>query len=510
MKLRVLTLAAVFAAVPLVLAQTPAAPKAAAPKSAAPKAAAKPAVPALSADEKKLAAAISADSMRGDVSFLASDALEGRDTPSKGLDIAAEYLAAQFRALGLKPAGTDGYFQVADYALITPPPSGFMLTFESASEKYEVKPERAVASAWKAAEGASLEVLVVDAAGDLPARQAVEGKVVLLKSAGRMSGAAATRRESLRGLGAAAVVYFSPFLSRRPQLREAGVAAESAAPAIAIQDTDLQQKLDAAGKLKASFKVPAPVVEKVKLKNVVAVLEGSDPALKGKSILLSGHYDHVGVSARGDGDRINNGANDDASGTSVVLEIARAFQRTGLKPKRTVIFALWFGEEKGLFGSTYYAAHPPIPLKDTVAMLNFEHMGRTDDNEGSTKGRMSLTGFDYTEIGQIMANAGLALGIDVWKHEKNSDPFFARSDNQAFADAGVPAHAVLGCYIFPDYHRPGDHWDKLDYDNMAQLTRVSAVSAWRMANAAKTPAWNASNPKTAEYVKASRTLYGAN
>jgi Zn-dependent M28 family amino/carboxypeptidase len=249
-------------------------------------------------------------------------------------------------------------------------------------------------------------------------------------------------------------------------------------------------------------------MEPAKLKNVVAVLEGSDPVLKNQYIILSGHYDHTGVNPRAEGDRIMNGANDDASGTSVVLEIARAFVKTGLKPKRSVIFAHWFGEEKGLFGSTYYASNPDFPLKDTVAMMNFEHMGRTDDTEGSTKGRMSLTGIDYTEIGQFMAEAGKVVGIEVYKHEKNSDPFFSRSDNQPFADAGVPANAVLGCYIFPDYHRPGDEWQKIDYDNMAQMTRVVAVGTWRMANRAKPPAWNTANPKTSQYVKASQELYG--
>jgi len=469
----------------------------------------KTAVPQPSSDEKHMIAAISAESMRGDVSFLASDLLEGRDTPSRGLDIAADYLASQFRALGLKPAGTDGYFQMADFGLVQPVTTGFVLTLESESQKFEVKADRVMVTALKAAEGASIDVVVIDLAGELPTRPEVEGMVVLLKSAGRTSMASISKREQIRAMRAAAVISFAPFLSRRPQLREASAAAASLAPAIAIQDAELQTKLDAAGPLKATFHLPAPVVEKLKLKNVVALIEGSDPALKNTYIVLSGHYDHTGVSPRGDGDRINNGANDDASGTSVVLEIARAFQRTGLKPKRSLVFALWFGEEKGLFGSTYYAEHPPFPLKSTVAMVNFEHMGRTDDNEGSTKGRMTMTGFDYTDIGRTLAEAGKTVGIDVHKHEKNSDPFFSRSDNQAFADAGVPAHAVLGSYIFPDYHRPGDEWQKLDYDNMAQLTRVSAIAAWRMANNAKPPAWNQTNLKAAQYVKAAGALYGA-
>ncbi|MBA3976524.1 MAG: aminopeptidase [Candidatus Solibacter sp.] len=469
----------------------------------------KAAQPQPSPGEASLMGAVSADSMRGDVSFLASDLLEGRDTPSRGLEIAAEYLASQFRAMGMKPAGTDGYFQIAEYAVVQPVTEGFTLTLESAAAKYGVKAEKVMVTAMKAAQGAALEVVQIDLAGELPARAAVEGKAALLKSPGRMTREAMRKREQVRAMGPAVVISFTPYLSGRPQLRQAGAVEAAAAPSIAIQDSELQKQLDGAGALKASFQIPAPVMEPAKLKNVVAVLEGTGPVLKNQYIILSGHYDHTGVNPRGEGDRIMNGANDDASGTSVVLEIARAFVKTGVKPKRSIVFALWFGEEKGLFGSTYYAENPVFPLKDTVAMVNFEHMGRTDGDEGSTLGRMSLTGIDYTEIGQFMADAGRVVGIDVYKHEKNSDLFFSRSDNQPFADAGVPAHAVLGCYIFPDYHRPGDEWHKLDYDNMARLTRVAAVAALRMANRAKPPAWNAANPRTAQYVKASQELYGS-
>lgn len=463
----------------------------------------KMAAPVAAPDEKRLIGAVSADSMRGDVSFLASDLLEGRDTPSRGLEIAAEYLASQFRAMGLKSASGSGYFQVADYVLVSPSMAGLALTLESASDKFEVKTDRLMVTADHAGEGVDLEVVAVDLSQPLPARAAIEGKAVLLKSAGRISPA---RRDEIRSMGAAVIISFTPFLSRRPQLRQADEAARMLTPSIAIQDLELQRRLDTAGPLKLTYKIPAPAVEKLKLKNVLAVLEGSDPALKSSYLILSGHYDHTGVLPRGDGDRINNGANDDASGASVVLEIARAFQRAGLKPKRSIVFAFWFGEEKGLFGSRYYAAHPLFPLKDTVAMINFEHMGRTDDNEGSTKGRMSMTGFDYTDIGATLAQAGKVVGIGVYKHEKNSDPFFAASDNQPFADAGIPAHAALGCFIFPDYHRPGDEWHKLDYDNMAQLTRVAALTAWRISNSPKAPAWNQSNPKTERYVKAAQAL----
>ena len=167
-----------------------------------------------------------------------------------------------------------------------------------------------------------------------------------------------------------------------------------------------------------------------------------------------------------------------------------------------------FGEERGLLGSRYYGRHPIFPLARTVADVNLEQVGRTDSSEGSQVNRASLTGFDFTDLGQTFKKAGELTGIEVYKHEQNSDAFFGRSDNQALADAGVPAHTLCVAFEYPDYHQPGDHWDKVDYVNLARTARMVALALCLVARSETAPKWNEANPKTARYVEAWRKLQG--
>ena len=315
---------------------------------------------------------ISAASMRGNLSFLASDALEGRGTPSRGLDIAAEFIASQFRGAGLEPLGDDGYFQTADWNLVD------------------------------------------------------------------------------------------------PKRKKDGSAAQ-------------------------------PAQAPVKVRNVVGILRGSDPQLKDSYILVTAHYDHVGLKP-GQGDGIFNGANDDGSGTVSVIELAKAFAANQIRPKRSIVFMTVFGEEHGLVGSRYYGANPLVPIEKTIAGINLEQVGRTDDNEGPQVRAFGVTGFDFSDVGGILKAAGDDTGIRVWKHPVNSDKYFAHSDNQALADQGIPSHTVSVAYAFPDYHGAGDHWDKIDYENMALVDRTVALAIWKIANAADTPKWNAQNPKASKYL----------
>ena len=147
-----------------------------------------------------------------------------------------------------------------------------------------------------------------------------------------------------------------------------------------------------------------------------------------------------------------------------------------------------------------------FPLKDTVADINLEQVGRTDSTEGSQVNRASLTGFDYSDLGPIFKRAGESVGIEVYKHEQNSDAFFGRSDNQALADAGIPAHTLCVAFNYPDYHRAGDHWEKIDFPNFARTTRMVALAIIAIANNDEAPKWNTGNPKTAPYVAASKKL----
>jgi Zn-dependent M28 family amino/carboxypeptidase len=240
-----------------------------------------------------------------------------------------------------------------------------------------------------------------------------------------------------------------------------------------------------------------------KVKNVIGVLRGSDPTLKDSFVLVTAHYDHLGVRPQQtEGDNIYNGANDDGSGTVGVIELAEALSKMKNRPKRSVVFMTFYGEERGLVGSRYYGAHPLFPIEKTVAHVNLEQIGRTDDTEGARISGASMTGFDFSEVGAIFAAAGKAVGVEVTKHPINSDAFFSRSDNQALANLGIPAHTLCTAYTYPDYHRATDHWDKVDYPNMAKVLKMIALGTLMIADTPQEPRWSSDNPKVERYRKA--------
>lgn len=461
---------------------------------------------------------LTADALKADVSFLASDALEGRGTPSPGLDIAAEYIAAQFRRGGLEPAGDDGYFQTAHYEQVTPNFEGLELSVTAdgqkvAAEKSALVLQDAVAADVK--DASVLKVSMSDASAlDALTEEQVRGKVLVLElpdaAAGR--GAAMTLR---RAPAAATKLHASLVVilrqaggggaaggGRGGRLREAAGAASPSVPVLVVSDPAVRNALVNAKEATVSAHIAAPAVQQVKLRNVVAILRGTDPALKDTYVMLTGHYDHLGVRGSGPGDHIFNGANDDASGTSSVIEIANALAALP-RPKRSIVFMTVFGEELGDLGSGYYARHPIFPLVRTVADVNLEQLGRTDEsNVGTHANQFNLTGFDFTNIAAVFRKAGEQTGVQVVKDEKNSDPFFTRSDNAAFANAGVPSTTLSVAYVYSDYHGAGDEWPKLDYENMAKVDRTIALAALDIANSVETPKWDTNNPKTAAFVKA--------
>jgi Zn-dependent M28 family amino/carboxypeptidase len=220
-------------------------------------------------------------------------------------------------------------------------------------------------------------------------------------------------------------------------------------------------------------------------------------------VLVTAHYEHLGKGPHnGSGDRIYNGANDDGSGTASVIEIASAL--AGLKPgpKRSILFATFYGEEHGLVGSRHYVAHPVEPLAATVALVNLEQVGRTDDSDGPRVSAANVTGFDYSDVGETLRRAGEAVGVAVSKHPTKSDAYFGASDNASFARAGVPAHTVSVAYLFPDYHGADDEWERIDYANMAKVDRMAALGVVSIADSPRPPRWDESNPKAAPYRKA--------
>ncbi len=484
--------------------------------------------------------AITASSLQGHLSFLASDLLEGRDSPSRGLDIAAEYIAAQFRRAGLKPAGTDGYFQIARWKVVEADAARFRLEFKLAGMVHPVALDQVRVSATGPLEIAGAPLVRLGALDEAalkaidraqaegrgfvfelkPTGQAEPGAqrqlmesvskaVALLGEAKAAALVILDRREPGPGMGLPRGRLIDP---ESPAPRPAGTPPRRM-PVLTVQDPAVINTLANAASLEnatLTLALGAPVERPATLRNVAGLLPGSDPVLKNEYVIVSAHYDHIGVtSAASLNDHVFNGANDDASGTTMVVELAAALSRLETKPKRSILFLTFFGEEKGLLGSRYYGRHPLVPLKDTAAMLNLEQVGRTDDSEGPSLKRASMTGFDFSEVGTVLQRAGSAVGVEVVKHPKNSDLFFGRSDNQSLADSGVPAHTLCTAFMFPDYHQEGDHWEQIDYVNMAHVGQAVGLGVMELADSPTRPLWNEANVKTERYVKAWKALHQA-
>ena len=482
----------------------------------------------ISADTKAALDHISAASLRGHLSFIASDALEGRNTPSAGLDIAAEYIAAQFRRAGLEPAGDDGYFQTANFAVAETPMDNFELTLRAGAETINVAASQVSFSIEKAlsVSGALFKVDYKDAAALSALKpDQLDGRVVITEipdfrreSRSRWTEMYRAQTEfnaRMNGLKAALIVSVDRVNTTGngggagrlidPENRRTYVPPASV-PVITVHDRRAVKAYDAMkpglSDAELSTRVPQQVERPIKLRNVIGLLRGSDPALANTYVLLTAHYDHLGKGVSNGGDNIYNGANDDGSGTVSVVEIASALSTLKQRPKRSIVFMTFFGEEKGLLGSRFYGRHPVFPIDRTVADVNLEQVGRTDSIEGPQLSNATMTGFDYSDVGTIFKAAGELTGVTVYKHEQNSDAYFSRSDNQAFADQGVPAHTLCVAYMYPDYHGLGDHWEKIDYANMEKVDRMVALALMMIADNSQEPRWNASNPKTARYLKA--------
>jgi len=458
----------------------------------------------------QMAAQADANALKADVSFLASDTLEGRATPSRGLDIAAEYIAAQFRRAGLEPAGDDGYFQTATYLQTKLDTEGLELTLTIGGRKFVVDKSAVIVlrpgplrveneDAFFAPASDQTEPVVVTPDGAQFPSARYDGKIVIADLRSPFAGRRSTAKLKL------SILYNAPSGAFQPpglDLREASAPISAAGPALLITDSAvnsaLQETKDAT--VSVSARIPGPSEAPVKLRNVIGVLRGSDTALKNEYLAISAHYDGIGVGVN-QGDNVFNGANDDASGTAGIIAVANAISARPSRPKRSVIFIAFFGEERGMLGSRYYVHHPVFPMPDTIADINLEQIGRTDSKEGPRLLQFNLTGYEYTTLSGSFEEAGKETGVQVVNDTANRS-FFAASDNIAFAEAGVPSTSVSVTYLFPDAHAPGDEWPKLDYENMARVTSAVTAAVVRLTNGDEKPQWNAENPWTARYIKA--------
>jgi hypothetical protein len=216
--------------------------------------------------------------------------------------------------------------------------------------------------------------------------------------------------------------------------------------------------------------------------NVVGILRGSDPKASQEAVLLTAHLDHLGIGPQKNGDSIYNGADDDASGTTAVLELARALAAAP-RPPRTLIFALFGSEELGGFGNQYFLAHPPVPLDHIVVNLEFEMIGRRDP--ALPEDGLWLTGFERSDLGPELARHGANLVAD--PHPK--EDFFRRSDNYGLARKGIIAHTVSSFGLHADYHQPSDDLKRINFDHLTAAVQSMVAPIEWLAHTTWKPQW---------------------
>jgi hypothetical protein len=217
-------------------------------------------------------------------------------------------------------------------------------------------------------------------------------------------------------------------------------------------------------------------------RNVIGVLHGSDAKLKDEVVLLTAHLDHIGIQGAVNGDNIYNGADDDASGCVAVLQLARALAQKQA-PRRTILFVFFGSEETGGQGNQYFLQHPPVPLKNIIANLEFEMIGRPDS--AVKPDELWLTGYDRSNLGPELAKHGAKLVAD--PHPRQN--FFQRSDNYALARQGVVAQTVSSFGLHPDYHRPSDDVAHIDFAHMEQAIHSMVGPVEWLANSDFKPEW---------------------
>jgi Peptidase family M28 len=461
---------------------------------------------------------ISANSLRGHLSFIASDLLEGRGTPSRGLNLAAEYIAAQFRRAGLEPVGDDGYYQTADMLEIGPKGNGFEMTVEDGRRRISIAHQQITPRFHNTLEISGASIYKVDPADEAAMEnlkpEDVAGKIVVTAAPDFSGSADASKFREFRTLlgtlkRAQPKLTLMLTLDGLEELSTRLVSPESEHPSdsmIVVRSPEAlkwyESQRNGATGATLTLHLSEPGEDAVKLRNVIGLLRGSDPALANTYMLVTAHYDHLGMKPDGPGDRIYNGANDDGSGTVSVIEIANALATLQPRPRRSIVFMTFFGEEEGTLGSLYYSRHPVFPIGKTVADVNLEQVGRTDATDGPKIAQATFTGYDYSDLPRVFRLAGARTGVRVLSDRPYGDSFFVRSDNAPLASQGVPAHTLAVAFDFPDYHKVTDDWRKIDYDNMAKVDRMVALGIMMVADNPQPPKWNEVDRKTEPYVKA--------
>ena len=225
-------------------------------------------------------------------------------------------------------------------------------------------------------------------------------------------------------------------------------------------------------------KLKQEVHQKLSMRNVLGMIPGKNMK---EYVIVGAHFDHLGIDPALDGDQIYNGADDNASGVSAVLQIARAFLASGQQPERNVIFAFWDGEEKGLLGSKYFVQTCPF-VSQIKGYLNFDMIGRNNKPE-QPKHVVYFYTAAHPSFGDWLKKDIKKYGLQLEPDYRAWDNPVGGSDNGTFAKAGIP---IIWYHTdgHPDYHQPSDHADRLNWDKIVEITKASFLNMWKMANEA--------------------------
>ncbi len=506
-------------------------------------------------DVSSAAASIHLEDVKGKMLFLSDGEMLGRLVGSHEDHISANYIASEFMQMGLKPLGADNsYFQDFDLmrawpdseknAVLEATISGRQKSF-SLGHDFEAWPVQSVNS-----ESAKGPIEFLGYGINAPEYGyndfkgiSLAGKIAMVLSRepqadqadSKFRGAWDTyhsydsyKIEQVRAGGASALLIVTPTFkiqeSRVPSALPNYMQPEPRYglgdplwdfPVILISSETADVLLSASGqtvnKLRDSidhsltphsFEVPSVSVTAAKAfksetvlegRNVIGVLEGSDPVLKNQYVIVSGHYDHAGTHTT----RVYAGADDNASGVVGTLEIAQAFARSGLKPKRSIVFVCFDAEEEGLYGSAYYILHPRVPLADTVANLNMDMIGR--DEESLTwhntaelnRNMVNIVGTLYNpKIREIIEdnNRQLGLKLDFKTDTRDPEQWFARSDHFWFATRSIP-QVLFNTGGQSDYHTENDTWARINYPKMTKIIQLIFLSTAQIADDQQKPAF---------------------
>ena len=504
---------------------------------------------------------ITVDYLKSHLRVIAADSMEGRDTGSEGLKKTADYLAEQYRQMGLQPVGDQQtYFQKFDLKANKTDSIVFKLSRIVNGENEVV--DRSVASrnntanfvrAFGGTDTLSGEIVfagfgVNDLSKNVTHLEGVDfkGKWVMVfqeiphvvenDTLIDLSVSPQSRFRSIITQGGAEGMLLIPSSSESDYKQAAmqtrmdygqptgmrlayikqnsrgfskgyNVISPSMAEKI-LGVKELREARESLIKNVSEFKpvqtgyylTQTPHVSEVVIetKNVLALLEGADPQLKDEAVVMTSHYDHVGI-GRPDstGDRIYNGADDDGSGTVGLLNVARALSEAkanGVRPKRSILFLHVSAEEKGLLGSRYYSDHPVIPMDSTIANINVDMIGRIDpehEKEG-IENYAYIIGSEIisSEMDSLLKVANERSG-DILLDKKYNDlkdpnQFYRRSDHWNFGRFGVP-FVFFFTGVHEDYHRPGDEVEKIRFDKMANIIQTMYATAVIVANTENPP-----------------------